>query len=62
MNPAHRDRLAFIRVVSGEFRKDMNVWLSGDDKTIQLKQPQQFMANEREAVETAYPGDIVGFV
>jgi peptide chain release factor 3 len=60
MNPAHRDRLAFVRVVSGEFKKDMNVWLSGDDKTIQLKQPQQFMANEREAVETAFPGDIVG--
>jgi len=60
MNPAHRDRLAFIRVVSGEFRKDMTVWLSGDDKLIPLKQPQQFMANEREAVETAYPGDIVG--
>jgi peptide chain release factor 3 len=60
MNPAHRDRLAFVRVVSGEFKKGMNVWLSGDDKLIQLKQPQQFMANEREAVETAYPGDIVG--
>ena len=60
MNPAHRDRLAFIRVVSGEFKKDMNVWLSGDEKTVQLKQPQQFMANEREAVETAYPGDIIG--
>ena len=38
----------------------MTVWLSGDDKLIPLKQPQQFMANEREAVETAYPGDIVG--
>ena len=60
MNPAHRDRLAFVRVVSGEFRKDMNVWLSGDDRLVQLKQPQQFMANEREAVEAAYPGDIVG--
>ncbi len=60
MNPAHRDRLAFIRVVSGEFKKDMNVWLSGEDKQIQLKQPQQFMANEREAVETAYAGDIIG--
>ncbi len=60
MNPAHRDRLAFIRIVSGEFRKDMDVWLSGEDKLIPLKQPQQFMANEREAVETAYPGDIVG--
>ncbi|MFH1513065.1 MAG: peptide chain release factor 3 [Bacillota bacterium] len=60
MNPAHRDRLAFIRVVSGEFQKDMSVWLSGEDKQIQLKQPQQFMANEREAVETAYAGDIIG--
>ena len=60
MNPAHRDRLAFIRVVSGAFQKDMSVWLSGQEKNIQLKQPQQFMANEREAVECAYPGDIVG--
>ena len=60
MNPAHRDRLAFIRVVSGEFQKDMNVWLSGEDKQVQLKQPQQFMANEREAVQTAYAGDIIG--
>ena len=60
MNPAHRDRLAFIRVVSGEFRKDMNVWFSGEDKQVQLKQPQQFMANEREAVQTAYAGDIIG--
>ena len=60
MNPAHRDRLAFVRIVSGMFEKDMNVWLSGDEKTVQLKQPQQFMANEREAVQTAYPGDIVG--
>ncbi|MBN1776991.1 MAG: peptide chain release factor 3 [Clostridiales bacterium] len=60
MNPAHRDRLAFIRVVSGEFRKDMNVWLSGENKQVQLKQPQQFMANEREAVEAAYAGDIIG--
>ena len=60
MNPAHRDRLAFIRVVSGAFQKDMNVWLSGEDKQVQLKQPQQFMANEREAVQTAYAGDIIG--
>ena len=38
----------------------MNVWLSGEDKQVQLKQPQQFMANEREAVQTAYAGDIIG--
>lgn len=60
MNPAHRDRLAFMRVVSGEFRRDMNVWHSGENKQVQLKAPQQFMADEREMVEKAYPGDIIG--
>ena len=60
MNPAHRDRLAFVRIVSGEFQKGMTVYHSGTDKTMQLKQPQQFMADEREAVETAYAGDIIG--
>ncbi len=60
MNPAHRDRLAFLRVCSGVFEKGMFVWHSGTDKQIQLKQPQQFMADERETVEFAYPGDIIG--
>ena len=60
MNPAHRDRLAFVRIVSGEFQKGMTVYHSGTDKPMQLKQPQQFMADEREAVETAYAGDIIG--
>ncbi len=60
MNPAHRDRLAFLRVVSGEFHKGMNVWHSGTGKEIQVKQPQQFMADEREGIEVAYPGDIIG--
>ena len=60
MNPAHRDRLAFLRVVSGTFEKGMNVWHSGTNKEIQVKQPQQFMADEREGVTKAYPGDIIG--
>ena len=60
MNPAHRDRLAFLRVVSGTFTKSMTVWHSGTGKDIQVKQPQQFMADERESVDTAYPGDIIG--
>ena len=60
MNPAHRDRLAFLRVVSGAFEKGMTVWHSGTDKDIQLKQPQQFMADEREAVDQAWAGDIIG--
>ena len=44
----------------GEFQKGMTVYHSGTDKQIQLKQPQQFMADEREAVENAYAGDIIG--
>ncbi|NLC31668.1 MAG: peptide chain release factor 3 [Clostridiales bacterium] len=60
MNPAHRDRLAFVRVVSGEFKRDMFAWHSGTGKQIQLKAPQQFMADERAIVEVAYPGDIIG--
>jgi peptide chain release factor 3 len=60
MNPAHRDRIAFMRVVSGEFRRDMHVQHMRLDKQVQLKAPQQFMADEREIVEKAYPGDIIG--
>jgi len=60
MNPAHRDRLAFMRIVSGAFEKGMEVWHSGTNKTVTLKQPQQFMADEREAVEEAWAGDIIG--
>ena len=60
MNPAHRDRLAFMRICSGTFTKGMEVWHSGQDKMIKLTQPQQFMAQEHETVDKAYPGDIVG--
>ena len=60
MNPAHRDRLAFMRIVSGAFEKGMEVWHSGTNKNVALKQPQQFMADEREAVEEAWAGDIIG--
>ena len=60
MNPAHRDRLAFVRVVSGTFKRDMAAWHSGTQRQIQLKAPQQFMADERSMVEVAYPGDIIG--
>ena len=60
MNPAHRDRLAFMRIVSGAFEKGMEVWHSSTGKQVALKQPQQFMADEREAVEEAWAGDIIG--
>ena len=60
MNPAHRDRLAFMRICSGVFEKGMTVWHSSTGDKIKLAQPQQFMAQEHESVETAYPGDIIG--
>ncbi len=60
MNPAHRDRLAFMRVCSGVFEKGMTVWHSSTNSQIKLAQPQSFMAQEHETVEVAYPGDIIG--
>lgn len=60
MNPNHRDRIAFLRICSGVFERGMQVMHSGTGKPIRLAQPQQFMAQEREIVETAYPGDIIG--
>ncbi|NLX64469.1 MAG: peptide chain release factor 3 [Clostridiaceae bacterium] len=60
MNPNHRDRLAFMRVCSGIFKRGMQVIHSKTEKPVRLAQPQQFMAQEREIIETAYPGDIVG--
>lgn len=60
MNPAHRDRLAFIRICSGRFGRGMNVFHPQSGKLIKLAQPQQFMAQEREIIEEAFPGDIVG--
>lgn len=60
MNPRHRDRIAFMRVVSGEFERGMGVELARTGKTIKLAKPHSFKANERSIVEDAAPGDIVG--
>ena len=60
MNPAHRDRIAFIRICSGKFEKEMNVYHVRAGKNIRLSQPQQFLAQDREIVEEAYAGDIIG--
>lgn len=61
MNPAHRDRIAFLRICSGKFEKGMMVHhVQQNQKKVKLAQPQQFMAQERAFVETAYPGDIIG--
>lgn len=60
MNPAHRDRIAFIRICSGEFEKGMEVNHVRVNKKVRLSQPQQFLAQDRVVVEKAYPGDIIG--
>lgn len=60
MNPAHRDRVAFLRIVSGKFERGMSVRHVRAGKEIKLAQPQQFLAQDRDIVDTAYPGDIIG--
>lgn len=60
MNKAHRDRIAFMRICSGEFKKGMEVYHVQNGNKIRLTQPQQFLAQDREIVETAYAGDIIG--
>jgi peptide chain release factor 3 len=60
MNPRHRDRVAFIRVVSGRFKRGMDVVLARTGKNLRMANPHTFMAQERSIVEEAWPGDIVG--
>lgn len=60
MNPAHRDRIAFLRICSGRFERGMSVRHVRNKKVIKLSQPQQFLAQDRDIVDVAYPGDIIG--
>ncbi len=60
MNPAHRDRIAFMRVCSGIFKRGEDVWHARAERMIKPAQPQSFMADERKGVDEAYPGDIIG--
>jgi peptide chain release factor 3 len=62
MDRAHRDRLAFIRVVSGVFERGMVVTHSGTGRPFATKYAQQVFGRERTTVERAYPGDVVGLV
>ena len=60
MNKAHRDRIAFMRIVSGKFEAGMEVNHVQGGKKLRLSQPQQMMAQDRKIVEEAYAGDIIG--
>jgi peptide chain release factor 3 len=60
MDPAHRDRIAFLRVCSGRFEKGMKVKHLRLGREVKLSQVVTFMASSREQVEEAYAGDIIG--
>jgi len=62
MDKRHRDRLAFMRVVSGVFEKDMLVHHSRLDREVRMTRPHRLFARDRETIERAYPGDVIGFV
>lgn len=60
MNPAHRDRIAFLRICSGRYQKGMEAWHVQAGGPVKLAQGQQMMAEERQIVEEAFAGDIIG--
>ena len=60
MNRAHRDRIAFMRIVSGKFERGAEYLHVQGGKVLKLSQPQQMMAQERAVIDTAYAGDIIG--
>jgi peptide chain release factor 3 len=60
MDPKHRDRIAFIRICSGKFEKDMVVNHARSNKTVRLSHPQRLFGQERESLSEAYAGDVIG--
>ncbi|MGB0430844.1 MAG: peptide chain release factor 3 [Bacteroidia bacterium] len=60
MDPKHRDRLAFLRINSGIFKRGTNYLHVRSKKKLKFSSPTAFMADKKDVVEEAYPGDIVG--
>ena len=60
MDPKHRDRVAFVRVCSGRFKKDMTVQHARTGRQIRLSRPQKIFGQDRAVVDDAYPGDVIG--
>jgi peptide chain release factor 3 len=60
MDPKHRDRIAFVRVCSGKFEKDMVVSHARSGKSVRLSHPQKLFGQGRESLEEAFPGDVIG--
>jgi peptide chain release factor 3 len=62
MDPMHRDSIAFMRICSGKFERDMYIWHSGTGKELKLSNSHKLFGQDREIVNEGYPGDIVGLV
>jgi peptide chain release factor 3 len=62
MDPKHRDRIAFVRICSGKFERDMTVTHQRTGKIIRLSSSQKLFGQERETVNEAWPGDVIGLV
>ncbi|HNR07838.1 MAG TPA: peptide chain release factor 3 [Saprospiraceae bacterium] len=60
IDPRHRDRIAFVRVVSGKFERNKPYHLVRQDKDLKFSNPYSFLAAKKEVVDEAFPGDIVG--
>ncbi len=60
MDPKHRDRLAFVKIVSGTFKRNENYLLVRENKKMKFAAPNAFFADKKEIVDESYPGDIVG--
>jgi len=62
MDPNHRDRVAFVRILSGKFERNMTVTHVRTGKKIRVSNASKIFGGDRETVEEAYPGDVVGIV
>lgn len=62
MNPKHRDSMAFLRVCSGRFERDMTCYHHRLDKEFRLSRSHSLLAGERNTLDVAYPGDVVGVI
>jgi len=62
LDPRHRDRVAFARVCAGQFRRDMEVTIARNGKKIRLPRALKIFGQDRETMDEAFPGDVIGLV
>ncbi len=60
LDPKHRDRIAFLRIVSGKFERNKNYFHVRENRGMKFSNPTAFMAQDKNVVDEAYPGDIIG--